>query len=667
MESLKTKKDYEKRINQINSWFDQLLTSKVSTVIPTSQPQPKKGLKYVVLESFWFRLFIIFYVLFSIFLTSAHFLSWLLSAETKWQYQRTYDSDEPYSLISNMSHGLKMSKMFSQGHYNALTNIEPYWLKANQVPNPMDVTFYTTVTPNTWRDLAELANNWEGPISATLHVSTNEKETIKSKMEYEYKTKPELFRHVDIHLIETPERIEKGASIIVPLNVERNLARIYARTRYIAEIPTNVFLNSDFHQNWIQNKKEYTHLLSQGDMLVIPLFKMMNDSKIPPTIKNELLADNNIALHYTHFELNDGPTEIEKWKEAQDIYKVTQYRMDYEPIVIQSKDTQSWCSERFVYKKSACLLPSYFAGNNFFVLPNDFAIQKPEHEQMTAISYLDKVIEKRLYAKFYWEQCVFQGRQLDALNLWETKKSAHIRQQCSRVIQNWDSYQQSMHSDRFPHFVQDNNKTTNYTNTKFSSIGYDEREKRTYELIVCQQPLHARMCGFGEKDRRPIDPPPIVQLIVRQEGQDMPVDVQTLQIPFFVLHVTLWSDDRSEERNIISNPPKCTRVLMGSLVSSPSLLKNPQGEQGLYFAFPDLSIRTEGRYTLRFSLMKLVNSDFQENAKSKIVAQVFSDPFTVYSAKKFPGMTESTELSKTFAKQGLKIPIRNDVRARKTE
>lgn len=44
---------------------------------------------------------------------------------------------------------------------------------------------------------------------------------------------------------------------------------------------------------------------------------------------------------------------------------------------------------------------------------------------------------------------------------------------------------------------------------------------------------------------------------------------------------------------------------MGSLVSSPSLLKNPQGEQGLYFAFPDLSIRTEGQYTLRFSLIKL--------------------------------------------------------------
>ncbi|ORX55101.1 hypothetical protein DM01DRAFT_1335395 [Hesseltinella vesiculosa] len=189
---------------------------------------------------------------------------------------------------------------------------------------------------------------------------------------------------------------------------------------------------------------------------------------------------------------------------------------------------------------------------------------------------------------------------------------------------------------------------------------------RTYELIVCQQPLHARMCGFGEKDRRPIDPPPIVRLVVRQQDNE-PVDVHTLQIPFFVLHVTLWSADRTEERNIISNPPKCTRVLMGSLVSSPSLLKNPEGEQGLYFAFPDLSIRTEGRYTLRFSLMKLISSDFQPNAKSRIIAQVFSDAFTVYSAKKFPGMTESTELSKVFARQGLKIPIRNDVRSRKAD
>ncbi|OZJ04790.1 hypothetical protein BZG36_01871 [Bifiguratus adelaidae] len=190
----------------------------------------------------------------------------------------------------------------------------------------------------------------------------------------------------------------------------------------------------------------------------------------------------------------------------------------------------------------------------------------------------------------------------------------------------------------------------------------EEVDNKSYKLIVCQHPLHARMCGFGEKDRRPIDPPPIVQLIIT--NPDGAVDNTMLQNPFFVLHVTLWSEDGTEERNIISNPPKYTRVLMGSLVSSPSVLKNPQGEAGLYFAFPDLSIRTEGRYILKFSLMKLGSDDFLSDTKSKIIASVSCEPFTVYSAKKFPGMTESTELSKAFARQGLKIPIRNDVRSK---
>lgn len=36
-----------------------------------------------------------------------------------------------------------------------------------------------------------------------------------------------------------------------------------------------------------------------------------------------------------------------------------------------------------------------------------------------------------------------------------------------------------------------------------------------------------------------------------------------------------------------------------------------------------------------------------------------SDSFIVYSAKKFPGMIESTELSKAFAGQGIRIPVRH--------
>jgi len=46
--------------------------------------------------------------------------------------------------------------------------------------------------------------------------------------------------------------------------------------------------------------------------------------------------------------------------------------------------------------------------------------------------------------------------------------------------------------------------------------------------------------------------------------------------------------------------------------------------------------------------------------KAPVLAYVFSDTFQVYSAKKFPGVIESTPLSKCFAGQGIKIPIRKD-------
>lgn len=46
--------------------------------------------------------------------------------------------------------------------------------------------------------------------------------------------------------------------------------------------------------------------------------------------------------------------------------------------------------------------------------------------------------------------------------------------------------------------------------------------------------------------------------------------------------------------------------------------------------------------------------------KAPVLASVFSDVFQVYSAKKFPGVCESTQLSKCFATQGIKIPIRKE-------
>jgi hypothetical protein len=36
--------------------------------------------------------------------------------------------------------------------------------------------------------------------------------------------------------------------------------------------------------------------------------------------------------------------------------------------------------------------------------------------------------------------------------------------------------------------------------------------------VIIQNPIRARCCGFGEKDRRPVDPPPILQLFIEESN-----------------------------------------------------------------------------------------------------------------------------------------------------
>ncbi|RKP22870.1 velvet factor, partial [Syncephalis pseudoplumigaleata] len=195
-------------------------------------------------------------------------------------------------------------------------------------------------------------------------------------------------------------------------------------------------------------------------------------------------------------------------------------------------------------------------------------------------------------------------------------------------------------------------------------------------LTVVQQPMRARMCGFGDKDRRPCTPPPIVRLTFKE-----PVNIDEIDTTFFVVIVDLWSPDQTSELNLvvhtaaptISGPDpagsdrpsphggiaSCTRNLVGSLVASASKLYDLNGELGIFFVFQDLSIRTEGQFRLKFSFANLANNE-ASSPVSNVECEVFSDAFFVYSAKRFPGMIESTPLSRCFAKQGVKIPVRKD-------
>ncbi|KAH9831874.1 Velvet factor [Teratosphaeria destructans] len=253
-------------------------------------------------------------------------------------------------------------------------------------------------------------------------------------------------------------------------------------------------------------------------------------------------------------------------------------------------------------------------------------------------------------------------------------------------------------------------------------IGSDENYD--YKLVVEQQPQRARMCGFGDKDRRPITPPPCVRLIITNKGTDQEVGFDDVDGTFFVLQVDLWDDVGHKEVNIVrassqtpslsisnstttayppsdrvsdfaygangipyqipvpgavgyggqhpaySGPvgasPMYTRNLIGSLTVNAARLKDPAGKESYWFVLQDLSVRTEGWFRLRMNFIDLRGKGTEASGlnkgKAPVLAWAFSDKFQVYSAKKFPGVIESTPLSKCFAQQGIKIPIRKDVK-----
>ncbi|KNC98588.1 uncharacterized protein SPPG_06273 [Spizellomyces punctatus DAOM BR117] len=242
-------------------------------------------------------------------------------------------------------------------------------------------------------------------------------------------------------------------------------------------------------------------------------------------------------------------------------------------------------------------------------------------------------------------------------------------------------------------------------------VGLHQDDDWTYELIVRQQPIRARMCGFAKTlERRLIDPPPILELIQSRGG--VPVGVDYENGTAFICHASLRAEDGETDRSFVVrslNPPedyradaqKMTRrpsldypayasnshrpayrsppsttataspqetstpdetvykTLVGGVVVPCSFLHDLQGRPGMYFVFHDLNIRTRGIYRLHFAVMSLKGY----LPMSRAMATVVSEPFEVFTPAFFPGTMESTELSRAFARQGVPIHLRQDYSA----
>lgn len=227
-----------------------------------------------------------------------------------------------------------------------------------------------------------------------------------------------------------------------------------------------------------------------------------------------------------------------------------------------------------------------------------------------------------------------------------------------------------------------------------------------FRLHIRQQPIAARACGAGDKDRRPIDPPPIVQMLLVDFDPASESDLETLRDPRFTVGCLLYSVTpsstligsdgeaweervhrsqiieplRSNETAILGASPggqpqsRSIQVLSGKLFVSPffvdedpdpstapayptsSATQETRYSTGplpaSFFIFADLSVRTAGLYRLKFRLMNW--GSIEETGESMpILTETWSDTFRVHPAKDFPGMRESSRLTEQLKALGV--------------
>lgn len=181
-------------------------------------------------------------------------------------------------------------------------------------------------------------------------------------------------------------------------------------------------------------------------------------------------------------------------------------------------------------------------------------------------------------------------------------------------------------------------------------------------LKVRQQPQSALVTLDGkEKSRKPIDPPPIVEIKIRP---DVDPFKHYLVSPYFFMYATLLPHDPSNPHAEEQDQQEQARqrqpgAMLGQLCSSLHRLKDVDNQDGGFFIFGDLSVRKLGWHKLRFALYDV--SKAAENAA--FIKDVVSEPFQVVAAKDFHGMEESSYLSRAFSDQGVRLRLRKEPRS----
>lgn len=162
-------------------------------------------------------------------------------------------------------------------------------------------------------------------------------------------------------------------------------------------------------------------------------------------------------------------------------------------------------------------------------------------------------------------------------------------------------------------------------------------------LEVRQEPARAQVVQENNpKNRKPIDPPPIIELKYNDEND--PTNAQWLVSPRTFMMVTLIPAKEEQEQA----PGK---LLIGQTVSSLHRLKDHSNKDGGYFVFGDISAKRIGSYKLRFSLFDTNKSVFT------LAAEIPASSLTAIGIlRKWSTWEGSTPLSSLSSLKEISVP-----------
>ncbi|WVQ63969.1 uncharacterized protein L199_002127 [Kwoniella botswanensis] len=165
---------------------------------------------------------------------------------------------------------------------------------------------------------------------------------------------------------------------------------------------------------------------------------------------------------------------------------------------------------------------------------------------------------------------------------------------------------------------------------------------RTYRITPIQSPIIGASFQGAYLSRLPLAPPLILQLDCWDSDGDLIIPYD--ELPFLICHLSLQTPEEEDAAMIISSEGEQVSMLYGTLVAAPAEMNDTSQAPGIYFVFPDVSVRYVGRFRLHALLMRITGGPPLDTATT--------EPFDIVRESDYIA-PPITELTRHFDSQGV--------------